>query len=97
MGQAKDLEITEFHTLIAEIRAQTDLLKETILTEDEKQEWNKILTDFDNSILNQVYGTLYHLSKYQLEGWRELIDGEGDGEKASPGTSACGGPSVSQR
>ena len=97
MGQAKDLEATEFHSLIAAIRTQADLLKQTILTANEEQEWNKILTDFDNTILDQIYSTLYHLSIYQLEGWRELVDGQNDGEETSAGTSACGDRSLSQR
>lgn len=97
MGQAEDLAETEFHSLIAAIRAQADVLKKMILTEEEKQEWNKILTDFDNTIQAQVYSTFYHLSMYQLEGWRELVDGEGSGDETSSGTSACGGPQIAQR
>lgn len=97
MGQAEDLEETEFRSLITAIRTQADLLKQTILTEDEKQEWNKILTEFDNTIQAQIYSTFYHLSKYQLEGWRELVDGEGDGKETFAGTSVRGDPSLSQR
>jgi hypothetical protein len=97
MGQAENLEETEFHSLIVAIRTQAEALKQTILTEDEKLEFHKTLKDFDNAIQAQVYSTFYHLSMYQLEGWRELIDGEGGGEETSSGASACGGPPLSQR
>jgi hypothetical protein len=97
MGQAENFEEKEFHSLITAIRTQADVLKQTILTEDEAQDYHKTLNDFDNAIQAQIYSTFYHLSMYQLEGWRELIDGEGGGEETSPGASACGGPPLSQR
>lgn len=89
MEQATDREAEEFYQLIGAIRAQCDSLKKLILTREEKKEREKILTEFDNTIQAQVFGTIDHLSSYQLKGWRELIDGGEDGRDGTgPAQSA---------
>lgn len=78
MEQSADPEITEFRSLIASIRAESDSLKNMFLSHEEEDEENKILKDFDDAIQTQVYGTLEHLMSYQMNGWRELVDGGND-------------------
>jgi hypothetical protein len=51
-----------------------------ILSKEEEDEENKILSDFDNTVQLQVFSTINNLVKYQLNGWRELVDEGDDGE-----------------
>lgn len=80
MEQGEKSEIAEFRSLMAAIRAESDLLKKTILTEEEATEELKILSEFDGAIQTQVFGTLNHLIEYQMNGWMELIDDGDDGD-----------------
>ncbi|MVB09690.1 hypothetical protein CAFE_03550 [Caprobacter fermentans] len=79
MERSEEAKIPEFRSLIAAIREEAGPLKDVILSKAEEDEENKILSDFDNAVQIQVFGTLEHLKAYQLNGWRELVDGEDDG------------------
>nr|WP_319488715.1 hypothetical protein [uncultured Caproiciproducens sp.] len=80
MEQEKNMEITEFRSLMAAIRTESALLGKVILAEDEAKEESKILSEFDNTVQAQVFGTLNHLVGYQLAGWMDLIDDGDDGD-----------------
>jgi len=86
MIQEKSPEITEFHRLITAIREESAELKKVILTKEEEAEGNKIFVEFDEAIQNQVFSTLNYLIKYQLKGWRELVDGGDDSDDGSTPT-----------
>ena len=84
MIQERNTEIVEFHSLMAAIRRESAELKKVILTKDEEEEGRKIFVEFDEAIQNQVFSTLNYLVKYQLNGWRELVDG---GDNIDDGTT----------
>lgn len=86
MERSKEAKISEFRRLIAAIRKGFCPLKDVILSKAEEDEENKILSDFDNAVQTQVFGTLEHLTIYQINGWRELVDGEDGSED---GTNAA--------
>lgn len=88
MEQSEEPEITEFRSLVDAIRAESALLKNVILNKEEEEEEMKILDDFDNTVQIQVYSTINNLVKYQLDEWRELVDGgDGGGDGAGPARS----------
>jgi hypothetical protein len=80
MKQEENPEITEFQTLLTAIQTESNLLKKLFLTKEEREEESKIINEFDTTIQSQVFSTLNNLVMYQLEGWRELVDG-GDGSE----------------
>jgi hypothetical protein len=86
MEQEMNTEITEFHNLMAAIKTESAFLKKIILTEEEAKEESKILSEFDGTVQAQVFGTLNHLVRYQLDGWMELIDDGDDGDDSEDGT-----------
>ncbi len=86
MEQEKNPEITEFHSLMAAIRTESALLRKVISSEEEAEEESKILSEFDGTVQAQVFGTLNHLVRYQLDGWMELIDDGDDGDDSEYGT-----------
>jgi Ni,Fe-hydrogenase maturation factor len=74
MEQKITPELLEFRELIAGIRAETDLMKKVILSEEEEKEENEILCKFRSVVETQVFSTIVKLAIYQLREWRELID-----------------------
>ena len=75
MGQTISPELSEFHSLMADIRTESALMKKTILSDEEEKEENEILGRFNSVIEAQVFSTIFNIAIYQLRGWRELIDG----------------------
>ena len=80
MEEENHSEIAEFNRLMSAIQAESTSLKKVILTEDEATEKAKILSEFDGTVQVQVFGTLNHLIQYQMNGWKELINDEEDGD-----------------
>jgi len=80
MEEENHSEIAEFNRLMSAIQAESASLKKVILTEDEATEKAKILSEFDGTVQAQVFGTLNHLIQYQMNGWKELINDEEDGD-----------------
>lgn len=74
MEHATSPKLDEFHSLIAAIRAESDLMKKVILSEEEEKEENEILGKFNSVVEIQVSTIITNLAVYQLIGWRELID-----------------------
>lgn len=68
-------ELSEFRSLIAAIREEAALLKNTVLSEEEvEKEESELLQKYDGLLRNHAVSTLSILSQYQLGGWRDIID-----------------------
>ncbi|WP_283610656.1 hypothetical protein [Faecalispora anaeroviscerum] len=80
MEQEKNPEIREFSTLMTEIRTESKVLEKMFLTQEEKEEENRIISEFDITIQSQAFNTLNNLKIYQLSGWRDLVDGGDDSD-----------------
>lgn len=74
MDKTKSPELIEFKVLMSDIREQTALLKNLVLSEEDVIEETKALEEFNSAIKAQIFSTLNNLIIYQLRGWRELID-----------------------
>ncbi len=74
MEKSTSPELLEFRSLMAAIRAESDLMKKVILSKEEEKEENEILCKFNSVIEAQVFSTIFNLVIYQVRGWRELID-----------------------
>ena len=74
MDKTKSPELIDFEVLMSNIREQTALLKNLVLSEEDIIEETKALEEFNSAIKAQIFSTLNNLIIYQLRGWRELID-----------------------
>ena len=73
-------ELAELRSLTEQIRAESGLMKKTVLSDEEEKEESEILCKFISAVEAQVFSTIFNLEVYQLRGWRELIDERDGGE-----------------